>query len=55
MGHDWVFDVLKDLQSYAVANDLPLLAAKAEEALKTARAEIAAKSSTSGPKGQPPH
>jgi hypothetical protein len=34
MGHDWIFDVLKDLRTYALSNDLPALAAKAEDALK---------------------
>ncbi len=42
MAHDWVFDVLDDLKSYAVANGLIALAAKAEEALQTATVEIAA-------------
>ena len=40
MRHDWIFDVLKDLKSYAQANGLPALAAKADEALQVARAEI---------------
>ncbi len=42
MRHDWIFDVLSDLKAYALKNDLPALAAKAEEALIVARAEIAA-------------
>ncbi len=42
MGHDWIFDVLEDLKTYAAANGLPALAAKAEEAVKVALAEIAA-------------
>ncbi len=41
MGHAWVFDVLRDLGSYARENDLPALAAKVEEALALAEAEIA--------------
>ena len=40
MGHEWVFDVLKDLVDYAERNDLPRLAAKAEEALMAAQDEI---------------
>lgn len=40
MGHEWIFDVLKDLASYARANGLPTLAGKAEEALRVAEAEI---------------
>ena len=42
MGHDWVFDVLADLKSYAEANGLPELAAMADQTLAVARAEIAA-------------
>jgi hypothetical protein len=42
MGHDWIFDVLKDLRTYALTNDLPALAAKAEDALRVAEVEIAA-------------
>ncbi len=42
MRHDWVFDVLEDLKSYAMANGLPALAAKADEARKVAAAEIEA-------------
>lgn len=52
MSHDWVFDVLDDLHSYAVANDLPALAAKIEELVQIAAAEIAAKSGDQG--GTPP-
>ena len=42
MRHDWIYDVLSDLKAYAAANRLPALAAKADEALVVARAEIAA-------------
>ena len=42
MAHDWVFDVLDDLKSYAVAHGLTALAAKADEALLIASIEIAA-------------
>ncbi len=42
MRHDWIFDVLTDLQSYALKNGLPRLAAQAEQTLHIARAEIAA-------------
>ncbi len=41
MRHDWIFDVLTDLRSYALRNGLPALAAKADDALAVARAEIA--------------
>jgi hypothetical protein len=42
MRHDWILEVLTDLQRYAQANDLPALADKAEEVLQVARREIAA-------------
>ncbi len=41
MGYDWIFDVLADLKSFAEANNMPALAAKADEALKVAKDEIA--------------
>ena len=41
MGHEWIFDVLEDLKSFAQANGLPALAAKADEALKVAADEVA--------------
>ncbi len=41
MRHDWIFDVLRDLKTYAQSNGLPGLAQKADEALRMARAEIA--------------
>lgn len=44
MRHDWIFDVLTDLRSYAQKNGLPALAAQVEETLRVARAEVAAKS-----------
>lgn len=42
MAYDWIFDVLEDLKSFAEANGLPALAAKADEALLVAAQEIAA-------------
>jgi hypothetical protein len=39
--HDWIFDVLFDLQDYALANGLSDLAASIETALATARRETA--------------
>lgn len=41
MRHDWIFDVLRDLKTYAQSNGLPGLAQKADEALRMARAETA--------------
>jgi hypothetical protein len=42
MNHDWIFEVLADLQAYAEKNGLPETAASAAEALAVARGEIAA-------------
>ena len=42
MRHDWIFDMLKDLRSYAQSNGLPALALKADEAMRVAQAEVAA-------------
>jgi hypothetical protein len=44
MRHDWVFDVLSDLLTYATQNGLPRLAARVSEAIDEARSEIAASS-----------
>lgn len=48
MGYEWIFDVLKDLKTFANANDLPELAHKADEAMATAKAEIAARTDKPG-------
>ena len=53
MAHDWVFDVLADLKTYATANGLPGLAAKADETLKVAAAEIAANRAAAQKVGPP--
>jgi hypothetical protein len=42
MRHDWIFDVLSDLKAYAIKNDLPALAAKVDETLALAKAEVEA-------------
>ena len=42
MSHDWVFEVLSDLATYAEANGLPRLARMAHEAEAVAREEIRA-------------
>ena len=41
MAHEWVLDVLADLQSFADANDLSALAAHLEDAGLIAAADIA--------------
>jgi hypothetical protein len=43
MGFEWIFDVLKDLKSFASDNGMPDLANKADEAMATAKAELAAR------------
>ena len=40
MRHDWIFDVLTDLRSYALKNNLRDLAAKVEETMRAARIEM---------------
>lgn len=42
MRHQWVIDVLVDLQSYATVNDLPQLAARIATVLAETRQEIIA-------------
>ncbi len=54
MRHDWIFDVLTDLRAYAEKNDLPLLAAQADAALRVARAEIAARAQDEDEPGNDP-
>lgn len=41
MRHDWIFDVLTDLRSYAEQNNLQALAVQVEATILLARAEIA--------------
>lgn len=43
MGYEWIFDVLRDLRTFAHANDMPALAHKADEAIAAAKAEIEAR------------
>ncbi len=52
MHHDWIFDVLEDLRSYAQANGLSGVALQAEIALQIARVEIAARGES--PAEEPP-
>jgi hypothetical protein len=40
MSHDWIFDVLTDLRTYAQRNGLSKLATQVEAALLVAQAEI---------------
>jgi hypothetical protein len=42
MRHDWIFDVLADLRSYAQKNGLTALAAQIDDTLRVARTDIAA-------------
>lgn len=52
MRHEWIFEVLRDMKAYALANGLPALALKAEEALRVARAEIAGGGKPADPPGE---
>jgi hypothetical protein len=58
MHHEWVFDVLQDMLSYATLNGLPRLAERVAEAMEVAREEIAAlggpEGSSDDPSGDPP-
>ena len=55
MGHDWVFDVLRDLRAYALANGFAGLAAKVDEALLIATEEIMPGTSANGPDSSTTH
>ncbi len=50
MSHLWIFDVLLDLQAYALQNGLPELALKVEEVLAVARREIEGQESDTRPR-----
>jgi hypothetical protein len=54
MHHDWVFDVLQDMLSYATLNGLPRLAERVAEALEVAREEIGSPGGPDDPAGNPP-
>lgn len=43
MGHDWIIDVLRDLRTFAAANDLAELAAKLDDTQLVAEAVIASR------------
>lgn len=53
MPHDWIFEVLEDLRSFALANDLQALAAQIDMTLKVAEAEVVARGEGFGPSGLP--
>ncbi|WP_435702060.1 hypothetical protein [Yoonia sp.] len=40
MGHDWIIDVLADVRRFARQNDMPLLSAHLDDALRVAAAEM---------------
>lgn len=42
MRSDWILDVLTDLKTFAIANDLPVLAEQLDDTAIVALAEIAA-------------
>lgn len=51
MRHDWIFDVLADLHSYADRNGLPELKQKIEETLVLAEIEIDAAAASDDTEG----
>lgn len=53
MPHDWIFEVLEDLRSFALANDLQALAAQINTTLKVAEAEVSARGEGFGASGLP--
>ncbi len=53
MRHDWIFDVLLDLRTYALAHGMATLAQKAEEALLAARDEVAREDERLAPRASP--
>lgn len=54
MRHQWIIDVLTDLKTYSQSHGMVALAQKAEEALRIAKAEIAAQGDDGGNGGKPP-
>ena len=52
MGHDWLFEVLDDMQAYAERHGMSALAAKIDETRQVARTEVAA-ASEGGDGGRP--
>lgn len=49
MEHDWIFDVLDDLQAYAKRNELPKLAEQIQETTLLAAVEIASRQGSEDP------
>ena len=48
MGHDWILDVLVDLETFAKANGMPTLPAQLSEASFVAQAEISSNTEGDG-------
>jgi predicted transcriptional regulator len=53
MGHEWLFEVLADMKSYANRHGMTALAAKLDETEAVARADVAA--AEREPDGSVPH
>lgn len=53
MKDQWVIEVLEDLRRFAEENSLPALAAKVDETLLIARAELGAAGSHASGQGDP--
>lgn len=54
MHHEWVFEVLSDMLSYATLNGLPRLAERVADAMAVAREEIGALGGPDEPPQAPP-
>lgn len=54
MRHNWIFDVFKDLRTYAEVNNLPGIAVAAQQTLDVAMAEIAVVAGDAEPGGVAP-
>lgn len=49
MGYDWIIDVLTDMRRFAGQNEMPLLCAQLDEAMRIATVEVGAKRSYAAP------
>ena len=54
MANDWIFEVLVDLHSFALANGLPALASQIDMTLRVAEVELTARAEGFGHPPIPP-
>ena len=55
MPHEWIMQVLSDLQDYAIANGLPAIAEMAAEGLVIAKEELALVNAVAPPRSEGLH